>query len=196
MLAAEHQGVPPDQRLANFLLSYHTTSHTTTNQTPSALFLQWELRTRLDLVKPTYSDQVACQQSHQLHHHNNMPSFANSQMVKQWWPGIFVLVKSGCLVSLRNVLDPSHTWSHCILERFGLVTLITCTRHPCLGWECNLCGVSICHLYSRPNSSTSRDCWWCTASESNTWGSYLVCNRHPPDRYGLWLFDGEESSVL
>ena len=43
MLAAEHQGVSPECRLHNLLLSYRSTPNATMNGTPSALLLQCEL---------------------------------------------------------------------------------------------------------------------------------------------------------
>ena len=39
-------------QLENFLLSYRTTPHTTTNTSPSSLFLGRSIRTRLDLIQP------------------------------------------------------------------------------------------------------------------------------------------------
>jgi len=38
-------------RLYNFLFTYHSSPHATTEVTPY-LFLQWELRTRFDLLQP------------------------------------------------------------------------------------------------------------------------------------------------
>ena len=40
------------QSIANFLLTYHSTSHLTTGYTPPKLFLGRELRTRLSLFTP------------------------------------------------------------------------------------------------------------------------------------------------
>ena len=52
-----------DHRLTNFLLRYRSTPHATTNQTPCSLFLKREIRTRLDLLKPSCSDHMLKQQS-------------------------------------------------------------------------------------------------------------------------------------
>ena len=40
MRSGEHQGLPFDQYLASFLLSYRSTAHSTTNATPCMLFLK------------------------------------------------------------------------------------------------------------------------------------------------------------
>ncbi|XP_062588413.1 uncharacterized protein K02A2.6-like [Saccostrea cucullata] len=47
-----------NQKLAAFLLSYRTTPHTTTSQTPGELFLNRKLRTRIDVVKPHLTDRI------------------------------------------------------------------------------------------------------------------------------------------
>ena len=43
---------PTHHQLANFLLVYRSSSHSTTNRTPSELFLKRKLRTRMDLLRP------------------------------------------------------------------------------------------------------------------------------------------------
>jgi transposase InsO family protein len=47
MVAGEDKGVPLSTRLTDFLLSYRSTPHTTTNRAPCELFLKRQIRTRL-----------------------------------------------------------------------------------------------------------------------------------------------------
>ena len=58
------------QQVQNFLLSYRSTPHSTTGCTPSKLFLQREVRTRLSLVKPNKARLVAANQSKMKTYHN------------------------------------------------------------------------------------------------------------------------------
>ena len=101
MKTGEHHGTPLKHRLANFLLSYRTTPHATTNRTPSSLFLNREIRTRLDLLKPNCADQVVTKQSQQLQNHDNHAKARDliiGQQVKarnfragsKWVPGVIV----------------------------------------------------------------------------------------------------------
>ena len=53
------------QRLSNFLLSYHSIPHSTTNNPPSQLFLGRTLHTRLDLMRPSSEDHVKQKQADQ-----------------------------------------------------------------------------------------------------------------------------------
>ena len=48
--ASEKDGRSLSHRLADFLLTYRSTPHSTTNRTPSSLFLNRELRTRFSLL--------------------------------------------------------------------------------------------------------------------------------------------------
>ena len=63
MKAGKSDQMSLDHRLTNFLLGYRSIPHATTNQTPCPLFLKREIRTRLDLLKPSCSDHVLKQQS-------------------------------------------------------------------------------------------------------------------------------------
>ncbi len=65
MKAGEKDGKSLQHGLSNFLLTYRSTPHATTNQSPSALFLKREVRTRLDLMKPDGERQVAAKQAMQ-----------------------------------------------------------------------------------------------------------------------------------
>ena len=58
------------QQIQNFLLSYRSTPHSTTSSTPSKLFLQREVRTRLSLVKPDTARLVAANQSKMKAYHD------------------------------------------------------------------------------------------------------------------------------
>ena len=53
MKASRHDGLSSQHRLQNFLLTYHTSPHTTTNVAPCSLFLGRNVRTRFDLLQPS-----------------------------------------------------------------------------------------------------------------------------------------------
>ena len=59
-----------NHRVANFLLSYRTTPHTTTGVTPASLFVGRELRTKLDLIKPDIDRRVCEKQARQKEDHD------------------------------------------------------------------------------------------------------------------------------
>ena len=63
-------GYSLNHRIANFLLSYRTTPHTTTGVTPASLFIGIELRTKLDLLKPDINRRVCEKQARQKEDHD------------------------------------------------------------------------------------------------------------------------------
>ena len=63
------------QRIQNFLLSYRSTPRTTTGSSPSKLFLQRELRTRISLAKPDLASHVAIQQDKMKAYHDRRAKF-------------------------------------------------------------------------------------------------------------------------
>ena len=85
-------------RLANFLFSYRSTPHASTNVPPSLLFLNRQFRTRFDLLRPDHQRQVCAKQAAQIVHHDlhakgRQFSIGQKVMVKsvpsesQWVPG-------------------------------------------------------------------------------------------------------------
>ena len=57
-------------QLENFLLTYRTTSHTTTGSPPCELLMNWSLRTRWDLLRPDIGQRVRKHQVTQKDHHD------------------------------------------------------------------------------------------------------------------------------
>ena len=56
---------PMEHRLADFLLRYRTTPHSTTGATPAELLMKRRLRSRLSLVKPDLAQEIENKQSKQ-----------------------------------------------------------------------------------------------------------------------------------
>ena len=102
MKASEKQGHSLSHCLANFLLTYRSTPHSTTGVTPCKLFLQRDICTRFDLLRPDYERKVCEKQAKQVAHHNQhakMRQFHVGQkvMVKdmrptdtKWIPGVVI----------------------------------------------------------------------------------------------------------
>ena len=61
---------PCQHRIANFLLTYRTTPHTTTNVAPCTLLMGRSLRTRLDMIRPNLDSTVCAAQAKQKQHHD------------------------------------------------------------------------------------------------------------------------------
>ena len=115
MKAGVKDGNPLSVRLAQFLLCYRSTPHATTDSSPSELFLQRKIRTRLDLIKPDLETFVASKQAHQKKHHDSHAKYRQlspGQLVmardfrstSKWFPGVIV-VRTGPLsytVKLEN----------------------------------------------------------------------------------------------
>ena len=60
------KGMSIKHRLANFLLRYRTTPHSTTGVTPAELMMKKKLRTRLSLAKPNLAQAVQNKQTKQI----------------------------------------------------------------------------------------------------------------------------------
>ena len=115
MKAGVESSLSLEQRLANFLLTYRSTPHATTNQTPSQLFMGRELRTRLDLLRPDYNKRVCDRQAmqkagHDRHSFQRELHVGQNVMAKNlrpgaaWVPGV-VVERVGPLTYLVQVDD-------------------------------------------------------------------------------------------
>ncbi|XP_041453560.1 uncharacterized protein K02A2.6-like [Lytechinus variegatus] len=101
--ASKAQGRSLQKCLDSFLLTYRSTKHATTGQTPASLFLGRELRTRLSLVRPSTEDKVINKQSDQKLHHDKQHG------LREFFPGDRVLVK--------DFRQDETWWSGTIAER-------------------------------------------------------------------------------
>ena len=70
MRSGKHQGLPFDQYLSSFLLTYRSTAHSTTNAPPCMLFLKRQIRTRLSLLRPDIISKVTKKQAEQKKAHD------------------------------------------------------------------------------------------------------------------------------
>ena len=111
----ERQGVPSQQCLAEFLLTYRVTPHSTTNESPSKLLMGRELRTRLDLLHPDCGSTVLEHQSQQKDQHDRHSRerdfhVGQSVMVRNFregprWVQAVIFERCGPLSYLVQTLD-------------------------------------------------------------------------------------------
>lgn len=98
-------GLSLSHRLSNFLLCYRSTPHATTGVSPSSLFLKRQLRTRLDLLRPSTKTTVLQKQAQQKESHDSRAR------ERQWFVGQSVMVRN---------LRPGPAWvPGVIVERLG-----------------------------------------------------------------------------
>ena len=113
------QGGHLSQVLANFLLTYRSTPHATTNESPSMLFVKRQLRTKFDLLRPDQQSKGCSKQADQKKHHDTHAKQRSvavgcSVLVRdfihkgEWLPGEVVGQLGPCsyLVQLRD----GRTW--------------------------------------------------------------------------------------
>ena len=89
---SQSSGLPLNCRLSNYLFLYRSTPHSTTGVTPSSLFLQREMRTRFDLLRPDREAEVSRKQERQKRDHDRHSSARQFKvgdlvMVRNYRPG-------------------------------------------------------------------------------------------------------------
>jgi hypothetical protein len=118
MRASKVEDTPLLKRLANFLLTYRTSPHSTTGETPAKLFVGRELCTRLMRLKPSIRDTVEAKQESMRY---RTPETARQFIIgdkvavrdyrsncEKWIPGT-IDSKTGPL-SYRVEITPGKTW--------------------------------------------------------------------------------------
>ena len=98
MKAAANNGLTLHHQLSSFQMAYRSTTHPTTGETPSKLFLGREMRTRFDLLRPDSQTRVCQRQASQkqqldAHARSRTPSVGTTVMAKDfrdqsWKPGV------------------------------------------------------------------------------------------------------------
>lgn len=115
-------GLSMDHQLANLLLSYRSTPHTTTGVPPAELFLKRQLRTRLTLLRPDQEATIRQKQRQQKEQHDHdskqLRTFQPGDHVavrqfrgpEKWVPGIIVqsLGTVGYMVNINNRVTHVH----------------------------------------------------------------------------------------
>ena len=95
------------QKLDNFLLTYRTTPHSTTQCTPASLFYKRDIRTRFTLLRPDLQSEIAEKQTKQILSHDNKQTryaeFSHDEIVR-----------------IRNYISGQQKWSVAkVLRRLG-----------------------------------------------------------------------------
>ena len=117
--SSKQDKISTHQSIANFLLTYRSTTHPTTGYTPAKLFLGRELRTKLSLIKPDAQSTVIKAQGNQKDYHDLHAKYRefypgdavlikDLRKEKTWWPG--TVVERSALKSYVTVLADGQVW--------------------------------------------------------------------------------------
>lgn len=75
MKVGEHDGLTLQHQSQNFLMTYRSTPHATTGQSPASLFPGRPIRTQFDLVRPVVGEKVRVEQDRQKQCHDAHASY-------------------------------------------------------------------------------------------------------------------------
>ena len=89
MKAGGQDGFTLQHQVQNFLITYRSTPHATTGQSPASLFLGRPLRIRFDLLRPVDGERVRGEQARQKHHHDGHRRY------REFPVGTHVMVREG-----------------------------------------------------------------------------------------------------
>ena len=110
MKVGEQDGFTLQHQLQNFLITYRSTPHATTGQSPASFFLGRPLRTRFDLLRPVVGERVRGEQARQKHNHDGHRRY------REFPVGTHVMVREG--------RDKSHWLPGTVRERRGPVSYL------------------------------------------------------------------------
>lgn len=123
MKAGKYDSLTLSHRLQNFLFSYRSTPHSTTQVAPCELFLGRKVRTRLDLIKPDVGEQVLRRQSQQKAQHDLHARYRDLHI--------------GQKVMARN-MRPGPTWIPGeVIQKLGPVTYLV-DVYGDKPWKCHM----------------------------------------------------------
>ena len=136
MQSSSKDGHSLQQRVADFLLSYRSTPHATTDDSPAFLMFKRQIRTRFDLLRPSTQTQVETKQAQQKtnrdrHSRTRHLSVGESVLVRDFlhhpkWKEGKIASQLGPLTYLVTLKD-GRKWKHHIDHVKPLVT-----SQPCL----------------------------------------------------------------
>ena len=119
MKASEEDGCSVSHRFAEFLMTYWVTPHATTEVTPTSLFLQRQIRTRFDLLRPDVKSNVHLKQATQKAYHDKQatprnlkigePVMAKDPQQGNWCPGVITSINGPLSYTVR--LDDGREWA-------------------------------------------------------------------------------------
>ena len=117
----DKSGVSESQRLQSFLLTYRTTPYAVTGRTLAELFLRWQLRNRLTLLKPNLMIDVQKKQGKQVNYrdqHLSMREFTPMQLVRVencYDDGVIKFVLGSIVKRLGPLLYPVRVTQNALL---------------------------------------------------------------------------------
>ena len=167
------------QRVADFLLSYRSTPHATTDDSPACLMFMRQIRKRFDLLRPSTQTQVVTKQAQQKTNHDRHSrtrhlSVGESVLVRDFvhhpkWKEGKIASQLGPLTYLI-ILEDGRKWKRHIDHVKPLVTSQPCLEDNSTSLDLPPDYIPVPTVPPSPLVSQQR---------------YPQCIRKPVDRYGL-----------